>query len=238
MKKRTTILTFLVGMLALTLGVPLGTGTSLAAAPVILGPGGFHIIVNPGLYKVVGTETGIDVRASNVHINPSQGVVDCTSDNAMGINISNQTGVHINASLTGTVRTCRMGIRILGGGSHQINGVISRNNRQNGFLIGNGTTNNRFIGNDTRNNGQNGIAMGGAGTNGNHISGNLSTNNGRNGITVGGGGSTNNRITENIAQNNNQAAGAFVDLREANPDCTFNKWSDNTFNTSNLRCIQ
>lgn len=163
MKKHLKILG-ITTVLFVTMGLIVGASTALAAkGGNVIGPGGSHTIVNPGNYKVVGTIQGIDVQASNVHINLSEGTVDCQSS-IDGISVINRTNVHVNASLTGRVENCLSGIFLSGGGNHHINGVILRSNSASGIRIILGSTNNHINGNDSSFNDQTVVGGGTGGT--------------------------------------------------------------------------
>jgi parallel beta-helix repeat protein len=70
---------------------------------------------------------------------------------------------------------------------------------------------------------------------GNKISGNAVRANGKGGISLGP--HENNSIHGNSVTGNNITDGGFFDMEDENVDCGTNKWTGNTFGTSNDPCI-
>ena len=174
------------------------------------------------------------MNASNVHINLSQGTVDCPNLSSVGILVDNQQNVHINASLTGTVKNCAIGIHLTGGGGiHHINGVILRSN-STGISLGQQSNKNHINGNDSSSNGFHGILVA---TDKNHINGNTTNDNGSQGI-VAVGSSTNNHINGNTAFGNGFATTPAngADLADTT-NCDTNRWNSNDFGTKREECI-
>lgn len=175
-------------------------------------------IEGPG--TVTGGNTGIEFE--NAHWSQVRNVVVVLNNDGIGIGISNLTNDQTTASTDNEFR----------------DNVVTTN-YFNGIKVNVGNKND-FIHNNLSGNQNYGLLL--LNANGSVARQNTVDSNGLNGIEVGTLGSGN-TIDDNTALGNGFNVTGFpltgvLDLVDANPDCTHNTWTDNSFNFASPSCIK
>lgn len=160
--------------------------------------------------------TGNKIEKNQCNDNDVYGILSEGPDNAF---TRNECNTNANAGI------------VIRGSRNEIKKNECNNNgsiQGEGIVISDNSTDNEVEGNKTNNNVNFGIGVG-FGATGNEIKENKANNNGIVGIGVYG---TDNEIEENEANGN-----GTYDLYDDNPDCDYNEWDDNDFNTAYPECI-